>query len=662
MRRVVADFPASARDMLLQGCVRTAVYQDTAYTDRYLDRVARLVPLDPEDAAGLVTEAARHTALWMTYQDTIHVAHQKIRRRRLAGVRAEAGARDDDQLTGGIKEYLHPQVEEITDTLPTALGRRLERSRPSRPSSARPPGTASWSTRPGSSATRCCGPWPASRPVRPRSLRFGREQQAVDGWLDRAVRLGTTDPELAREVVECQRVLKGYGATHEHGRESFALLMAAVDGFGDRTTDPRSCVGCAPPRWPTRTRASAARGAGPGGRRRRAVGGVTPGLTAPVTAGVVSALVGFTSSFVVLLTGLATVGADPAQAASGLLALSVAMGVACVVLSVTTRMPIAAAWSTPGAALLVTTGGVAGGWPAAVGAFLVTGLLVVLTGLLPQLGALVARIPASVAQAMLAGVLLQICLQTVTGLQQSPWAVGPIVAVWVLGLRFASRWAVPLAFLTAVVVTVVAADGVAGPLAPRLELTAPVFTWQALTGIALPLYLVTMASQNVAGAAVLAEAGLGCRVPWRRAMLVTGAATVVAAPAGGHAVNLAAISAALTAGPEAGEDRSRRWVASSTAGVVLVVLGLGSAAAVALVGLAPAGVVAAVAGLALLTTLAAAAQAALADPADRVPAVVTLVTAASGAAFLGISSAFWALVAGLAVRAVLGSHRRSERR
>ena len=387
---------------------------------------------------------------------------------------------------------------------------------------------------------------------------------------------------------------------------------------------------------------------------------MTPGLTAPVTAGVVSALVGFTSSFVVLLTGLATVGADPAQAASGLLAVSVAMGVACVVLSVTTRMPIAAAWSTPGAALLVTTGGVAGGWPAAVGAFLVTGLLVVLTGLLPQLGALVARIPASVAQAMLAGVLLQICLQTVTGLQQSPWAVGSIVAVWVLGLRFASRWAVPLAFLTAVVVTVVAADGVAGPLAPRLELTAPVFTWQALTGIALPLYLVTMASQNVAGAAVLA--GLGYRVPWRRAMLVTGAATVVAAPAGGHAVNLAAISAALTAGPEAGEDRSRRWVASSTAGVVLVVLGLGSAAAVALVGLAPAGVVAAVAGLALLTTLAAAAQAALADPADRVPAVVTLVTAASGAAFLGISSAFWALVAGLAVRAVLGSHRRSERR
>ncbi len=376
------------------------------------------------------------------------------------------------------------------------------------------------------------------------------------------------------------------------------------------------------------------------------------GLTAPVTAGVVSALVGFTSSFVVLLTGLAAVGATPAQAASGLLAVSVAMGVACVVLSVSTRLPIAAAWSTPGAALLVTTGGVAGGWPAAVGAFLVTGVLVVLTGLVPQLGALVARIPASLAQAMLAGVLLQICLQVLVGLQRSPVAVGVVVVVWLAGLRFARRWAVPLAFLAAAVVTVVAAGSAAGPLAPRLELTAPTFTWQALTGIALPLYLVTMASQNVAGAAVLA--GLGYRVPWRRAMLVTGAATVLSAPAGGHAVNLAAISAALTAGPEAGEDRSLRWVASTTAGLCLVVLGLGSTAAVVLVGAAPAGVVAAVAGLALLATLAASTQAALADPAERIPAVAALVTAASGVAFLGISSAFWALVAGLLVRAVVG--------
>lgn len=375
------------------------------------------------------------------------------------------------------------------------------------------------------------------------------------------------------------------------------------------------------------------------------------GLAAPVTAGVVSALVGFTSSFVVLLAGLAAVGATPSQAASGLLSVSVTMGVTSVLLSVTTRMPIAAAWSTPGAALLTSTGAVAGGWPAAVGAFLVTGVLVAVTGLVPQLGALVARIPASLAQAMLAGVLLQICLQTVTGLHRSPWAVAPVVVVWLIGLRFAPRWAVPLAFAAAVAVTVPAGWGAAVRLAPRLELTAPAFTLPALTGIALPLYLVTMVSQNVAGAAVLS--GLGYRVPWRRAMLATGAATIVSAPAGGHAVNLAAISAALTAGPEAGEDHSRRWIASSTAGGVLVVLGLGSAAAATLVGLAPAGVVPAVAGLALMGTLAASTQAALADPVDRIPAVATLVTAASGAAFAGVSPAFWALVAGLVVRIVV---------
>ncbi len=230
VQRVVADFPASARDMLLQGIVRTAVYQDTAYTDRYLDRVARVVPLDPEDAAGLVTETARHAALWMTYQDTIHVAHQKIRRRRLAGVRAEAGAKDDAQLVD-VKEYLHPQVEEITDTLPTALGRRLAASK-------RFAKVVDKVTRDGMvvNTTGIVGYsmlWTMAhgRPLRPRSLRFGREQEAIDAWLDRAVRLGATDPALAREVVECQRVLKGYGATHEHGRESFALLMEAVDAF-----------------------------------------------------------------------------------------------------------------------------------------------------------------------------------------------------------------------------------------------------------------------------------------------------------------------------------------------------------------------------------------------------------------------------------------------
>ena len=380
----------------------------------------------------------------------------------------------------------------------------------------------------------------------------------------------------------------------------------------------------------------------------------------PVAAGVVTALVGFTSAIVVVLQGLTAVGATPVQAASGLLAVTILMGLGSIVLSVTTRMPITVAWSTPGAALLASSGAVDGGWPAAVGAFVVTGALVVATGLVPALGALITRIPASVAQAMLAGIVLQLCLGPVTGMAANPWAVGPVVLVWVLALRLLPRWAAPLAFVASVVViavhlgrsgTIVAADA----LVPRLEITAPAFTLGGLVGIALPLYLVTMASQNVPGMAVMR--GFGYEVPWQRSMLVTGVGTIVGAPAGGHGINLAAISAALAAGPEAGEDTSRRWIASVTSGVLLVPIGIASAAFATLVSLAPEGVVPAVAGLALVGTLAVSLRAALAEPADHVPAVTTFVMAASGIAIAGISAAFWAIVAGLVVRGVLRSHR-----
>lgn len=388
-------------------------------------------------------------------------------------------------------------------------------------------------------------------------------------------------------------------------------------------------------------------------------------MTRPVSAGVVSALVGFTSAFVVVLSGLAAVGADPDQAASGLLAVSVTMGLSCVLLARLTRMPVTVAWSTPGAALLVTTGTVDGGWPAAVGAFVLTGVLIVLTGLVRPLGALIAAIPTSVAQAMLAGVLFQLCLGPVTGLATNPLAVAPVVLVWLLALRFLPRWAAPLAFVTAAVVVtahvvVTGADVDPAALVPRVELTAPVFTLAGILGIAVPLYLVTMASQNVPGVAVMR--GFGYEVPWRASMLVTGVGTVLGAPAGGHAINLAAISAALAAGPEAGEDRARRWVASVTAGTVYIALGIASAAFGTLVLLAPEGVVPAVAGLALLGTLAAALQSALVEPHERIPAVVAFATAASGIAVAGVSAAFWALVAGLVVRWVLRSGPRPSRR
>ena len=388
----------------------------------------------------------------------------------------------------------------------------------------------------------------------------------------------------------------------------------------------------------------------------------SPSLAQPISAGIVSALVAFTSSFVVVLAGLTAVGASPAQASSGLMSVTVLMGVGTVVLAWWTKMPITVAWSTPGAALLVTTGAVEGGWPAAVGAFLVAGVLIVLTGLVPPLGALIARIPTSVAQAMLAGVLLQLCLGPITGAVANPAGVVPVVLVWLVGVRFFPRWAVPAAFLVAaavVVLHVVTTDAevAVASVVPRLEFVAPEFTVQAVIGLALPLYLVTMASQNVPGMAVMK--GLGYDVPWGRAIVLTGVGSVVAAPAGGHGINLAAISAALTAGPEAGPDRDRRWIASVTSGFLAILIGIGAAAFGTLVTLAPEGVIIAVAGLALLGTFASSLKASLEDTADLLPAVVTFAVVASGIAIGGVSSAFWALVAGLVVRGVLRVGRRA---
>lgn len=376
----------------------------------------------------------------------------------------------------------------------------------------------------------------------------------------------------------------------------------------------------------------------------------------PVGAGVITALVGFTSSFAVVLSGLRAVGATPAQAASGLLALCLTQGAGMLVLSLRYRIPITLAWSTPGAALLASTGLAAGGWPAAVGAFVVTGALIVVTGLWQRLGALVAAIPVPIAQAMLAGVLLPLCLAPVRALATSPAIVVPVIAVWLILQRFAPRWAVLVAFAVAVAGTavdlVVRHRSLAVPaMVPRVEWTVPHWSWQALIGIAVPLYIVTMASQNIPGVAVMRS--FGYRIPWRASMLVTGVGTVAGAAAGGHAINLAAISAALAAAPSASPDPKRRWLAATTAGGVYLVLGLLSAALVTFIAAAPAGTLETVAGLALLATLAAALTGALGDADHRMAGVVTFLVAASGTALFGIGAAFWALVAGLIVRRLL---------
>lgn len=371
----------------------------------------------------------------------------------------------------------------------------------------------------------------------------------------------------------------------------------------------------------------------------------------PVVAGIVTSLVGFTSSFAVVLAGLRAAGATQDQAESGLLALTVGFGLLAIGLGLVHRVPVTLAWSTPGAALLVATGTVEGGWAAAVGAFLVTGLLIALIGLVPALGALVARIPTEIAQAMLAGILLQLCLAPFVALADSPAYVAPVLLAWLVAGRFRPRWAVPFALLVAVVAILVSAQrsGTAIDTAgfvPSLTWTTPALTWAAVVSIALPLTVVTMASQNLPGAAVLRS--FGFETPWRSSIVATGLGTAAVAPFGGHAMNLAALSAALAAGDEAG-PRPHRWIASVSSGVGYLVIAGSAGLVVTLAEVAPAGIIEAVAGLALIGALVASLEGAFAEPRHRTSTGLTFLLAASGVTLWSVGAAFWALLLGLAV-------------
>jgi benzoate membrane transport protein len=282
----------------------------------------------------------------------------------------------------------------------------------------------------------------------------------------------------------------------------------------------------------------------------------------------------------------------------------------------------------------------------------------VLTGLWPRMGRLIAAIPTPIAQAMLAGIVLELCLAPVRGVGSHPWAVGPILLTWLVLLRLAPKWAVPAAFLVTLVVVgidVAQHGGAQGALLPHLDVTTPAFTGAALLSIAIPLYIVTMAGQNIPGVAVMAS--YGYEVPWRETMAVTGVATATTATFGGHALNLAAITASLSASPDADPSPARRWIASVTAGWAYFILALVSTAFTTLVSAAPPDVIGAVAGLALLGTLSASLAGALSVPEGREAAAITFVVAASGLTFAGIGAAFWALAAGLLVRAVLPAGR-----
>ena len=365
--------------------------------------------------------------------------------------------------------------------------------------------------------------------------------------------------------------------------------------------------------------------------------------------GILTAVVGYTSSIAVVINGMHAVGATPGQITSGIAILCLALGICGTVLSLATHMPISGAWSTPGMALLSTLAAPPGGYPAAVGAFILTGVLIMIVGLWAPLGKLITRIPRPIAAAMLAGILFKLCLAPVQALGEVPRFAVPVILTWLLVGRFARLWAAPAAL--AVALTAMAFDGQGSVQAlalPTLEFVRPSFDWPTLISIALPLFIVTMASQNIPGLTVLST--FNYHPSTRPIFLVTGGLSAVSALLGAPTLNLAAITAALCAGPDAHADPDRRYVAAVAAGLVyIMIFSLLAAVATSLVTSSSPILIEAAAGLALVGAFGTSMLGAMQGERDRLPALATFLITASGFSLYGIGAAFWGLCAGLAV-------------
>ena len=376
---------------------------------------------------------------------------------------------------------------------------------------------------------------------------------------------------------------------------------------------------------------------------------------AAFTAGFVAVLVGFTSSVAIVFQAALAFGATPAQIASWMWALGIGMGLCTVIPSLWLKKPVMVAWSTPGAAVLAA-GGLAGGFSMAeaVGAFMASAALITVFGLTSWFEKVMGRIPVAIASALLAGVLARFGIQAFTAAQTALPLVLLMLAIYLLGRRLMPRYAVVLTLLGAVIFVVargqmtLAGTGfsVAMPV-----LVMPQFSFAAFVSLAVPLFVVTMASQNLPGVAAIRAAGYGPDapdggIPLSKIITLTGIATLVLAPFGAFALNLSAITAAICMGGEAHEDSTKRYTAAVCCGAIYIVIGIFGAAVTGLLTAFPRELVAAIAGLALLGIIGGALQAAMKDDSHREAALITFLVTLSGVVIAGIGSAFWGVVAG----------------
>jgi benzoate membrane transport protein len=372
-----------------------------------------------------------------------------------------------------------------------------------------------------------------------------------------------------------------------------------------------------------------------------------------VIAGFITVLVGFASSAVIVFQAAQALGADQAEIASWMWALGLGMGVTCIGLSLRYRMPVVTAWSTPGAAMLVV-GASTLPLSDAIGAFVLAALLATVAGFSGVFEKAMRRIPVSLASGMLAGVLLRFGLDVFVSVGTQPLLVLAMLATYLLGRRLLPRYAVIATLLVGVAIA--ASKGLMHVDQVQLQLARPVFTmptlsWAAVFGIALPLFIVTMASQNVPGVAVLKASGYDA--PVSPVVGWIGAVNMVLAPFGGYALNLAAITAAICMGRDVHEDPARRYTAAVSAGAFYIVVGLFGATVAAVFAAFPKELVAALAGIALLGTIGNSLAVAMREEVEREPALVTFLVTASGLSMAGIGSAFWGLVAGVVTLLVL---------
>ncbi|MFV0449940.1 MAG: benzoate/H(+) symporter BenE family transporter [Vibrio sp.] len=366
-----------------------------------------------------------------------------------------------------------------------------------------------------------------------------------------------------------------------------------------------------------------------------------------VSAGFTAVLVGYTSSVVIIIQAATAAGATSSQIESWLLALGVAMGVTSILFSWFFKKPVLTAWSTPGAAMLVAAVGQYE-MQVVIGAFVISGLLIVLTGLISPLSKALANIPPQLATAMLGAILLSFCVKIFSPVMTNPNIFFVMFAAFLIGKRFLPQYTMAILLAVGIACSIVSGafdnQNITLNFA-KPEWISPNFELSAMINLSLPLYIITMLSQNLPGIAMMRSHAY--EVPVKPLLLGTGAANILFAPFGGFSVNLAAISAAICMNKDADEDPAQRYKAVICAGVFYLIAGIWATTVVAIFLALPKKVTQILAGLALLGTLLMCFQTAFKDESVRESALYTFLITMSGVTFLGISSVVWGLAAGL---------------